>query len=151
MARMHARRKGKSGSTKPPFRSVPKWVEVTKEEVEKYVVELAKQGYSSAMIGTILRDQYGVPDVRALTGKKITRILKEHGLLPSIPEDLLNLIRRAVRVRRHLEEHKKDMHNKVALQRIESKIKRLVKYYKRKGVLPQDWRYTPETASILVK
>ncbi len=151
MARIHARRKGRSGSKKPASRVPPKWVEVDPKKVEELVVELAKKGYSSAMIGTILRDNYGIPDVRAITGKKIMRILKEHNLAPPIPEDLSNLIEKAVRVRRHLERNKKDMHNKVALMRIESKIKRLVKYYKREGVLPQDWRYDPETAAVLVK
>ena len=151
MARMHARRKGKSGSKKPASKVPPKWVEKSPEEVEKLVVELAKQGHSTAMIGLILRDQYGIPDVRAVTGKKILTILKEHNLAPPIPEDLANLIRKAIRVRRHLEKNKKDMHNKVALERIESKIKRLVKYYKREGVLPPDWRYSPEKAAILVK
>lgn len=151
MARIHARRKGKSGSKKPATKVAPKWVEMKPEEVEKLVVDLAKKGYSTAMIGLILRDQYGVPDVKAITGKKILTILKENNLAPSIPEDLANLMKQALRVRRHLENNKKDMHNKVALERIESKIKRLVKYYKREGVLPPDWRYSPEKAAIMVK
>jgi small subunit ribosomal protein S15 len=151
MARIHARKKGKSGSKKPPSKVPPKWVEYSPKEVEKLVVDLAKQGHSTAMIGLILRDQYGIPDVKAITGKKILAILKENGLAPSIPEDLSNLIRKALRVRRHLERNKKDMHNKVALVKIESKIKRLVKYYKREGVLPPEWRYSPEDAAILVK
>ena len=59
-----------------------------------------------------------------------------------------NLIKRAARVRRHLEEHPKDYHSKRGLQLIESKIYRLSRYYKRKGVLPKDWRYRPERVSI---
>ncbi len=151
MARMHTRRKGKSGSKKPPSKVPPSWVTAKPEEVEQLVVDLAKKGYSTAMIGLILRDSYGIPDVRAITGKKILQILKEHGLAPKIPEDLLNLIKKAVRIRKHLEKNKKDMHNKVALLRVESKIRRLVKYYKREGVLPPDWKYTPEMAEVLVR
>ncbi len=151
MARMHARRKGKSGSKKPPTKVPPSWVSAKPADVEALVVKLAKEGHSPSMIGLILRDQYGIPDVRAITGKKLTQILREHGLAPSIPEDLRNLILKAIRIRRHLETHRKDMHNKVALLRVESKIRRLVKYYKREGVLPPDWRYTPERADLLVR
>ena len=100
------------------------------------------------MIGIILRDQYGVPLVKMVTGKKVVQILREHGLAPEIPEDLYNLIKRALRVRRHLEEHPKDYHSKRGLQLIESKIRRLAKYYKREGVLPPDWEYKPEKISI---
>ena len=100
------------------------------------------------MIGIILRDQYGIPLVKQVTGKKIVQILREHGLEPEIPEDLANLIRRAIRVRRHLEEHPKDYHSKRGLQLIESKIRRLEKYYKREGVLPPDWRYEPEKIKV---
>jgi len=151
MARMHARKKGRSGSKKPPTKVPPSWVNAKPADVERLVVELAKKGYSPSMIGLILRDQYGIPDVRAITGKKVTQILRENGLAPSIPEDLANLIRRALRIRKHLEAHGKDMHNKVALIRVESKIRRLVKYYKREGVLPPDWKYSPDRAALLVR
>ncbi|HIQ50834.1 MAG TPA: 30S ribosomal protein S15, partial [Nautiliaceae bacterium] len=50
-----------------------------------------------------------------------------------------------------LENHPKDLHSKRGLQLIESKIKRLVKYYKRKKVLPENWKYTPEIAKLLVE
>lgn len=118
------------------------------EEVEELVVSLYRKGYPPSMIGLILRDMYGIPSVKAITGKKITRILEERGMKPEIPEDLVNLMRRAARVRRHLEEHPKDYHSKRGLQLIESKIHRLVKYYKRIGVLPPDWEYKPERISI---
>ncbi|MGB9831022.1 MAG: 30S ribosomal protein S15, partial [Fervidicoccus fontis] len=92
---------------------------------------------------------YGIPLVKTVTNKKITQILKERGLLPQIPEDLYNLIRRAVNVRRHLSEHPKDENVKKGLQEIESKIRRLVRYYKRIGRLPPNWEYSPETAKLL--
>ncbi|WP_088334776.1 30S ribosomal protein S15 [Methanopyrus sp. KOL6] len=148
MARMHSRDKGKSGSTRPPRVAPPSWVEYSPEEVESLVVDLAKQGYEPAMIGIKLRDEYGIPDVKLITGKKVTEILEEHGLAPELPEDLLNLIRRAKRVREHLKRHPKDLHSKRGLQLIESKIHRLVKYYKRKGILPEDWKYDPEALHV---
>ena len=62
-----------------------------------------------------------------------------------------SLIKKAIRLRKHLEAHRKDLHNKRALQLTESKIWRLQKYYKRKGVLPADWEYKPETAEFLIR
>lgn len=143
-----SKEKGQSHSTRPAKLVKPKWVKYTPSEVEELVVSLAKKGYPPTMIGIILRDQYGIPLTRAVTGKKIVRILEEHGLAPDIPEDLYNLIRRAIKIRRHLEEHPKDLHSKRGLQLIEAKIHRLSKYYRRKGVLPKDWRYKPGKISI---
>ncbi len=143
-----SKEKGKSHSTRPPHPTKPSWLKYTPTEVEELVVSLAKKGYPPSMIGIILRDQYGIPLVKAVTGKKISRILKEHGLAPEIPEDLYNLMKRAAKIRRHLEEHPKDYHSKRGLQLVESKIHRLAKYYKRKGILPPDWKYKPEKISI---
>ncbi|MEM0480822.1 MAG: 30S ribosomal protein S15 [Candidatus Aenigmatarchaeota archaeon] len=122
-----------------------------KEEVEKLVVELAKKGYSQSMIGLILRDSYGIPSVKKITGKKISQILEENKLLPEIPEDLLNLLKRAVKLRKHLSIHKKDKHSARGLTLIESKIKALAKYYIREGKLPKDWKYDPEQAKLIVQ
>lgn len=143
LARMYARKRGRAGSKKMYRDMPPEWVKLTPEEVEQRVIELAERGYSSAMIGIILRDQFGVPNVREITKKRITQILAEHNLLPKIPDDLNSLIQKAVRLRRHLLEkkHRKDYHNKRALQLVESRIRRLIKYYKRKGRLAPDWNY----------
>jgi len=143
-----SKEKGQSHSTRPARVGVPSWVRYTPTDVEELVISLYKKGYPPSMIGTILRDSYGIPLVKMVTGKKIMKILKEHGIQPEMPEDLYNLIKRAARVRRHLEEHPKDYHSKRGLQLIEAKIYRLAKYYKRKGVLPKDWKYRPERISI---
>jgi small subunit ribosomal protein S15 len=82
--------------------------------------------------------------------KKITRILDENDFGLSIPEDLSSLLRKAVRLHKHLEKNRKDIHNRRNLQRIESKIRRLAKYYRRTGKLPEDWEYSPEKAEILL-
>ena len=138
---MHARRKGKSGSKKPLATTPPSWVSYKPKEVEMLVVKLAKQGLTTSQIGLVLRDSYGIPDVEKITKKKITKILKEKGLAPEIPEDLQNLIKRAAVVKKHLESHRKDKVSKRGLQLIESKIRRLEKYYKRTKKLPADWTY----------
>ncbi|HDI10286.1 MAG TPA: 30S ribosomal protein S15, partial [Euryarchaeota archaeon] len=129
MARMHARKRGRSGSTRPYRTSPPEWVKYTPEEVEDLIVKLSKEGVPPSQIGIILRDQYGIPRAKLITGKRITKILKEKGLLQDIPEDLMNLIKRAVNLREHLDKHPKDLHSRRGLILIESKIRRLVKYY----------------------
>ncbi len=151
MARIHARRRGKAGSKRPPIKTVPRWVKYKKEEVEKLVVKLAKEGNSSAMIGLILRDQFGIPSVKIITGKSITEIMRENNLYPKIPEDLFNLLKQSVNLREHLRKNKKDYTSKRGLELLESKIRRLGKYYVRKGILPSDWKYSPEKAKLLVQ
>ncbi|AWR97173.1 30S ribosomal protein S15 [Acidianus sulfidivorans JP7] len=144
------RSRGKSESTRPVRTGAPKWVRFTREEVEMLVEELAKRGYQPSMIGIILRDQYGIPLVKQVTGKKMTKILQEKGLSSSIPEDLFNLLRKAVNVRRHLTEYPKDKVSKKALEEIESKIRRLADYYRITGKLPENWTYDPSKAELLV-
>ncbi len=121
------------------------------KKIEKIIVELAKQGIPPSKIGLILRDQYGVPSVRKATGKKLVQILREHNLAPEIPEDLFNLMKRAVNLHEHLAKHRKDKHSKRGLQMIESKIRALIKYYKREGLLPEDFSYDPEKAKLLIR
>jgi small subunit ribosomal protein S15 len=138
------------GGRKPPVRVAPRWLKGQKSKVEELVVKLAKT-YSSAMIGTILRDTYGIPDVKAVTGKSITQIMKEHNLYPEFPEDLLNLFKRAVNLSEHLKVHKKDKRSKHAFENLESKIRRLIKYYKKKKRIPQDFVYDIEKVKLIVQ
>lgn len=151
MARMHARRKGKSGSTHPIRKEHPEWSMLNPRETETKIVEFSKEGKNSSQIGIILRDQYAVPDVKIATGKKISQILDENSMKKEIPEDLMSLITRAVKLRKHLEEHKKDIKNNRNLQLIESKIRRLAKYYTREKRLPEKWRYNIEQAKLMVE
>lgn len=136
---MHSHKRGKSHSTRPPTKTAPSWIRYTPEEVRALIVKLAKEGHPPSKIGLILRDVYGIPLVKLVLGKKIVEVLKEEGISPTIPEDLSNLIKKAEKIRKHLEIHKSDGISKRALQLVESKIHRLVKYYKREGVLPPDW------------
>ncbi|MDI6806697.1 MAG: 30S ribosomal protein S15 [Candidatus Aenigmarchaeota archaeon] len=142
---------GKASSKRPPRKEPPRWLKIKKEEVKKLVVELAKKRYSSAQIGTILRDRYGVPDVKLITGKSIAQLMKEANLYPELPEDLLFLLRRVVDLREHLEKHRKDKHSRRGLENLESRIRRLVKYYVREGILPKDWHYDPAEAKLIVR
>ncbi|MBI5159771.1 30S ribosomal protein S15 [Candidatus Micrarchaeota archaeon] len=151
MARMHSKKRGKSGSKRPAAKIVPEWAESGKEEVEQEIIRMGKSGTSSADIGRILRDKHGVPSVKSLLGKSLTEILKNGGVKIEYPEDLLNLIKKAVLMRKHLAKNTRDTHNRVKLLHVESKIRRLAKYYRGAKALPKNWAYDPEKASLLVK
>ena len=150
MARMHARRKGKSGSTHLVNRKkYPEWSSLNPREIESRILELAKVGKSTSEIGMILRDQYAVPDIKIATGKKVSKILDENKMLSEFPEDIKNLISTALQLRKHLEIHKKDLKNKRNLQLTESKIRRLTRYYHSQHKLPKDWKYSPKQAKLM--
>ncbi|MEM2555748.1 MAG: 30S ribosomal protein S15 [Candidatus Caldarchaeum sp.] len=117
----------------------PSWVRFTPEEVEALVVKLAKEGMPPSKIGVVLRDQYAVPLVKLVTGKTILQILEQNNLRPPVPEDLANLLEKIRRVRLHLSKHRSDGHNIHRLQLIESKVRRLTKYYQSKGILPSGY------------
>jgi small subunit ribosomal protein S15 len=117
--------------------------------VDALAIKLAKEGHAPSKIGMILRDQHGIPLTKPITGKTVTQILKDAGLAPSLPEDLETLVKKAARLRVHLEKNKKDLHNRRALQIIEAKIHKLSRYYKREGALPPDWKYKAKTASLI--
>jgi small subunit ribosomal protein S15 len=150
MARMHSRKKGASRSRPPTVEKVPDWSDVSKEELEKLVIKLHDSGLPSTKIGLTLRDQYGVPSVKLVLGKNMNRFLKENSSIPEIPEDLSNLMRHSLQVRKHLKTNVKDVHNKRALQLMENKIRRLVKYYHDSGRMARSWEYKPETVEMLV-
>ncbi len=145
---MPKQEKGKSHSTRPVSRRPPSWCKYQPEEVEAFVIKLAKDGHSLSKIGTILRDQYAIPLVKPIAGKSISEILESAGLAPSMPEDLANLIKKAQSLAVHLEKNKKDLHNKRAMQVIEARIHKLSRYYKRRGVLPPKWKYEAKVAVI---
>eukprot|EP00096_Caligus_rogercresseyi_P004204 TRINITY_DN18382_c0_g1_i1.p1 TRINITY_DN18382_c0_g1~~TRINITY_DN18382_c0_g1_i1.p1 ORF type:complete len:152 (-),score=44.34 TRINITY_DN18382_c0_g1_i1:704-1159(-) len=150
MGRMHAPGKGISQSALPYRRSVPNWLKLTPSDVKDQIYKLAKKGLTPSQIGVILRDSHGVAQVRFVTGNKILRILKSEGLAPDLPEDIYYLIKKAVNIRKHLERNRKDRDAKFRLILIESRIYRLARYYKLKGVLPPTWKYESATASTLV-
>jgi len=151
MARMYSRKHGSSGSKRPLRESSPKWVRYKAKEIEQLILKLAKDEKSSAEIGLILRDQYGIPNIREITGKKVVKILRENNLAQEYPEDMMNLMRKALKIKEHLSEHKHDPFAIRGLELTESKIRRLGKYYKRKKILPEDWKYKPEKLKLMVK
>jgi small subunit ribosomal protein S13e len=150
MGRMYGRGKGISKSSIPYKKKPPRWLNVDSTEVVKQIEALAKKGYKPSQIGVILRDNYAIPQSRLITGAKILRILKKKGLAPQIPEDLYHLMKRAVTIRKHIEKNKRDKDSKYRLILVESKIHRLVRYYKLTKQIPANWRYDYQTALALV-
>ena len=82
--------------------------------------------------------------------ERLTSIIKDAGEEIALPEDLYNLLEKAIGLRKHMDNNHKDVHNKRSLQNTEAKIRRLVKYYQSTKVLPADWKYKPETAEMLI-
>lgn len=154
MARMHTRRRGSSGSDRPAATEPPEWSDVEPDDVEERVLELAEKGHPPSQIGLKLRDEgvrgTPVPNVKLVTGKKVTEILEEHDEAPALPEDLRNLLERALRLHEHVQANPNDSQNKRSLQNTESKVRRLVEYY-RGDAVPADFRYSIEEAARLVE
>lgn len=150
MARRYSGKKGKAGSKKPIRRGSPSWIRYKPAEAELLIVKLVKEGKTPSQIGLILRDVYGIPDIKNSFGKKLNKILEEKKLAQQIPEDLMALIKRSIAVRKHLEKNKKDQTAKRGLTLTESKIRALVKYYKKTKKLPKDWKFEPEKIRLYV-
>ncbi|KOM32647.1 hypothetical protein LR48_Vigan01g220300 [Vigna angularis] len=155
MGRMHSRGKGISSSALPYKRTPPSWLKISSQDVAFYlsiylcskimfvdenICKFAKKGLTPSQIGVILRDSHGIAQVKSVTGSKILRILKAHGLAPEIPEDLYHLIKKAVSIRKHLERNRKDKDSKFRLILVESRIHRLARYYKKTKKLPPVWK-----------
>ncbi len=125
---------------------------MSNEEIVQMVVKLGKEGMTTSKIGVVLRDQHAVPSVKLATGRSILEILNENGLSPKLPEDLMALMRKAINLNLHIQNgNRGDVSNRRGLQLVESKIRRLVKYYKRTDVLPADWNYSLKNAELLIE
>ncbi len=149
MARMHGRDKGKSGSSTPQTIDTTH-VTLKPKEIEKIIVKLTKAGKTPSQIGMMLRDSYGIPTTKAVTKKSITQMQKEQKVAQDLPENLSALIKKEIKLYDHIEGNNKDKEAKRGLQLTQSKIRRLIKYYKKTGALKKDWKYTKEQARLLV-
>merc|ERR1712137_839782 len=70
--------------------------------------------------------------------------------LPQNFQKISTMIKRAVGMRKHLERNRKDKDGKFRLILIESRIHRLSRYYRAKGIVPPTFKYESATASALV-
>ena len=151
MARMHSKGKGTSGSSKPNNNTAPSWSESDKETVEELILKYANEGHSSAKIGSLLRDMHAVPDVRLVMGERISQTLSRNNLDSTYPEDMMNLMRKALSLINHLSGNKKDLHNRRQLELCESRLRRLAKYYVRTGRISSTWTYKRDQLRLMVE
>lgn len=148
MGRMHTHRHGKSHSRRPVEVRIPQWIRYTPKQVEELVVKYAKDGLTPSQVGIKLRDQHAVPLVRPITGKTVGTILEQNGLRPDMPEDLDNIVKKAVGLQKHLRANKGDRRNVRSLELIEAKVHRLSTYYKKIGRIPKNWKYKSVVAQL---
>jgi small subunit ribosomal protein S15 len=141
---MHSGDRGKSGSDKPVDKKVPRWVDYDEQEVIDLVVKLREKGHKPSQIGMKLRDEYGIPSVKEVTGMKMTEILEEEDVAPEIPEDLDSLVEKAESIQDHMRENPNDQDAERELELTEAKIRRLASYHREEGNIPEDWKYVRE-------
>lgn len=151
MARMHSKGKGTSGSSKPNIDTAPSWSESDKGTVEELIIKYANEGHSSAKIGTLLRDMHAVPDVRLVMGERISQTLSRNDLESKYPEDMMNLMRKALSLIDHLSNNKKDLHNRRQLELCESRLRRLARYYVGTGRIPSTCAYKRDQLRLMVE
>jgi small subunit ribosomal protein S15 len=126
----------------------PSWISQDSKQIEELVVKYAKDGLTSSQIGIKLRDQHAIPLVKSVTKKTVMQILEENKLKPEIPEDLDNIVKKAVGLQKHLKSNKKDFRNVRSLELIEAKVHRLSVYYKKTGQLAKNWKYKSVVAQL---
>src|SRR3989344_9423725 len=113
------------GERKTSEKKAPEWVEYKPRQIEQLIVQMANAGHTSSEIGLLLRDQYGIPNVEIIAKRGILKILQENNLAPKMPEDLLSLIKKALKLHKHMLAHKKDTAAKHGYVLTVSKIRKL--------------------------
>lgn len=141
MTKMHSDGRGSSGSDNPTTKSTSDWTDYDGEEVVDLVVKLRRDGHQPAQIGLNLRDQYGIPSVKQITGMSVTEILEEEGMELEIPEDLENLVAKAENIQDHLENNQEDEQARRRLELTEAKIRRVADYHRENENISQEWEY----------
>ena len=148
MGRMHSQNYGKSHSTRPLNPKAPSWITQDPKEIEELIIKYAKEDLAASQIGIKLRDQHSIPLVKPIIKKTITRVLEENELKTELPEDLNNIVMKAIGLQKHLKINKKDNRNRRALELIEANVHRLTVYYKKIGRIPQNWKYKSVIAQL---
>ncbi len=107
----------------------PVWLKLSEDEMKKIITKLADK-YSSAQIGLILRDQYGIPSTK-LYGKKLEVYLKELGLKNTT--ELERAEKKLDKLKEHFSNNITDKKAKHKLQKAQGKVNSLKKYSSRKS------------------
>ena len=148
MGRLHSHNYGKSHSTRPIEPKTPSWIKEDVKEIEELIVKYGKDDLSASQIGVKLRDQHSIPLVKPIIKKTISEVLEENDLKTALPEDLDNIVKKAIGLQKHLKSNKNDNRNVRSLELIEAKVHRLSVYYKKIGRIPQKWKYKSVVAQL---
>lgn len=148
MGRLHTHNHGKSHSTRPITLKIPSWVSLNAQQVEDLIVKYGKEGLTSSQIGNKLRDQHAIPLVKPIIKKSIQDVLGANDLKAELPEDLDNIVKKAVGLQKHLKNNKNDNRNVRSLELIEAKVHRLSVYYKKIEQIPKNWKYKSVVAQL---
>ena len=148
MGRLHTHNHGKAQSTRPIESKFSSWVKQDTKEIEDLVIKYTKDGHTPSQIGIKLRDQHAIPLVKPIINKTISDILDQNDLKSEIPEDLNNIVTKAVGLQKHLKSNKNDRRNIRSLELIEAKVHRLSVYYKKTGRIPKNWKYKSVIAQL---
>ena len=148
MGRLHTHNHGKAHSIRPIESKFSAWVKQDPKEIEELVIKYAKDGQTPSQIGIKLRDQHAIPLVKPIINKTISDILEQNDLKSEIPEDLNNIVTKAVGLQKHLKSNKNDRRNIRSLELIEAKVHRLSMYYKKIGRISKNWKYKSVIAQL---
>ena len=148
MGRLHSHNYGKSHSIRPLKPKAASWVKQDQKEIEELILKYGKDDLTASQIGVKLRDQYAIPLVKPIIKKTITEVLEENDLKTELPEDLNNIVNKAIGLQKHLKSNKKDNRNVRSLELIEAKVHRLSVYYKKIGKIPKKWKYKSVIAQL---
>jgi len=148
MGRLHTHNHGKSHSIRPLVSEIPSWLKIEAKEIEELIVKYGKEDLTASQIGMKLRDQHSIPLVKPILKKTISQVLEENELKTELPEDLNNIVNKAIGLQKHLKSNKGDRRNIRSLELIEAKVHRLSVYYKKIDRIPKNWKYKSVVANL---
>lgn len=130
---MYSNGHGKSKSSKP-FSTAPP-THITQDQVTEIIIDLSKKGKTGAEIGKILRDVHGVGHITNIADCTMLEFLKKNNIAPQIPDDVRAIEKKCLSIYNHIKKEWNDKTARYRLKHKESRLHRLVRYYKTKGVL----------------
>ena len=104
----------------------PSWLKLTEKEVKDLILKIAETEPSAEKIGLILRDQYGVPDVK-IYGLKINKVLGPKFVEPTSKNHSTKL----EKVIGHYKKNKQDKRAERSLIITKAKLKKITDYQKK--------------------
>ena len=109
----------------------PAWLKMSEKDLKRVIAELAKKYEQPAQIGLVLRDQYGVPSTKVF-GKKLAEYLEEVGVKAKGVE-YRNAQKKVEMIKKHLEKNVTDRRTKHKLQKAQSRVNVLKRYFAKKS------------------